>query len=122
MKRENREVPIGEVIAEREYLFHHDDGTERTAVLRIGKPTLPAWSDPTHPPFVCPFELVGFPKEERMYAAGIDAVQALVLAFRVLPSWLLITASVHRGRFSYLESSDLGLPEFVREPPENEGG
>jgi hypothetical protein len=114
MKREKREVPIGEVIAERQYLFHCEDGTERSVTLRIGKPTPPPWRDPAPPDFVCPFELVGLAKPEAMYAVGIDAVQALLLAFRVLPSWLSITASVHRGRFSYFETSDLGLPEFAR--------
>jgi len=118
-----RDVPIGEVIATREFVFHVTDGGERQVTLQIGKPVRPSWSvEETRgvapPAFVSPFQIVGLSKDERVYAVGIDAVQALVLGFRVLPSWLAITASIYRGRFFFLEEDGLGLPQFSTESME----
>jgi uncharacterized protein DUF6968 len=120
MNAPKREVPIGDVIAERSFILHHSDGSEHAATLRIGKPTPPPWTDPPPPPFVCPFELVGLSKPEGLYSVGIDGVQALVLAFRVLPSWLAVVADIDSGRFFYLGGNDLGLPAFETQPSESE--
>jgi len=107
-----KDVPLGEVIAERRYTFRRLDGSTTEVRLQIGKPR--PWTDAGD--FVCAWQLAGLDREERFYQGGIDQVQALTLVLRVLPVWLRVTAKAHGGELLWFDEPDLGLPEFSVAP------
>lgn len=49
-------------------------------------------------------------REQERYACGIDAVQALMLAMRVVHTKLMETEEYQSGALTYLDQQDLDLP------------
>lgn len=78
-----KNVPLGEIIAER-YLEAKDEaGEEREIIVRVGKPIPAPFSDPQeNDPWCCPCEIVGFADPYLDAALGEDSVQALVLGLQ----------------------------------------
>lgn len=76
-----KNVPLGEIIAER-YLEAKDEvGEEREIIVRIGKP-IPDPSPDMNGAWCCPYEIVGFANNYLDAAFGEDSVQALVLGLQ----------------------------------------
>jgi hypothetical protein len=72
---------IGQVIAERRLTLTSDDGVNSEVVVRLGTPL----RTPDHPDeYYCPFEIEGLGAIQRQYAAGVDSMQALRLAFKMI--------------------------------------
>lgn len=104
-----REVPFEETIAERKMVLRRNNGEVLDVTLQIGRP-VPFSHNPND--FACPFRLVGLSKEERMYQVGVDSAQALELVYRILPSWLQLTASIHGGKLETWGEAGHGFPEW----------
>jgi hypothetical protein len=99
---------IGEIIAERKYIIRRGSGEESDAIVNIGKPQ----SFPDSPDYYTPFQIKGFGSEKVMYCGGVDAVQSLQLAMRVIGAELqsrrnsLSDDMIWEGD----ENGDLGFP------------
>lgn len=76
-----KNVPLGEIIAER-YLEAKDEvGEEREIIVRIGK-LIPDPSPNATGAWCCPCEITGFADNYLNAALGEDSVQALVLGLQ----------------------------------------
>lgn len=95
---------IGQVIAERRLNL---DGGQ--IVVRMGLPQ--RFPDgPDH--YYCPFEIEGLGDLERRYAGGIDSMQALRLAFRMIGTILHCHRTELGDRCYWVEKGDdLGFPD-----------
>ena len=58
----------------------------------------------------CRWRIVGPDRERTLETAGIDGVQALMLALRTVNSELTETAAYQAVEITYLDQSDLDLP------------
>ena len=98
---------VGLVIAERQIL----DETGATAyVIKIGIPQ--PFSDGID--FYCPVQVLasGEPTGTISYSAGVDSVQALQLAFKLVGGALIRLNQKHEGKLRWIgdEHGDLGFP------------
>ena len=103
-------VPLGDVIVERVLEQELTDGSKSAVTVRIGKPV----KDPAYPDqdvFVCPCEIAGSGQPVKFVGGGVDSMQALLLAFRIITNYLSVLEQRH-GQLSWLESPNLGFPEF----------
>jgi hypothetical protein len=94
-------------IAVRELEAHAADGSVRPIIVRFGRPEpdpLPGGD------WRCPFQIAGTRNGGVQFAFGVDAVQALQLAF-VAVGVLLFAADGPRQRITWLDTADLGFPE-----------
>src|SRR5260221_331997 len=96
---------IGEIIAKRE--LQCSGATEPVTVL-IGKPQ--KFSDGDD--FFCPYQITGGGFNKVNHAAGIDTVQALALALRMIGADLNFSSAGKAGQLSWIggEGSNLGFP------------
>lgn len=96
---------VGTVIATRE--FHTPDG--KTVTVFIGKPE----SFPDGNDYYCPYQITGIKRDRVRYAAGIDAVQALGLVFRMIGADLYTSDEARAGTLIWEagENGDLGFPK-----------
>ena len=97
---------VGDVIATR--MLHLIGEAAKEIRVLIGKPRpFPAGRD-----FYCPYQITGLGDEKVRYAGGIDAVQALQLAMRMIACdlGLLNESSGRKLRWEGDESGDLGFP------------
>lgn len=76
-----KNVPLGEVIAERCLEAKNEVGEEREITVRIGKP-IPDPSPDATGAWCCPCEITGFADNYLSAAIGEDSVQALVLGLQ----------------------------------------
>lgn len=111
---------VGEVIAERR-LYLEGEPQRKIRVL-LGKPqTRPA---PSNEEFsLCPYQIVGIGDETVKAAGGVDAVQALQLALRMIGAELQLKYSPEcecRLRWEAGEGTDLGFPEPSEPSPGSE--
>lgn len=99
--RPTSEEPIvfGRVIAEREYRV----GREKI-LLQIGTPHRASWKTA----FYCPFRFVRSGKTELKRTFGVDAVQALMLAFDIIKV-VLETTSSQISWFAGQRPGDVGI-------------
>jgi hypothetical protein len=75
-------VELGDVVAERR--LHVAGETERVVLVRIGRPQpIDARAD-----YYCPYQIVGVGSERVKYACGVDSLQAMEEAIRILPAEL----------------------------------
>jgi len=102
---------LGQVIAIRDLEF---DG--KLVRVSIGLPR----PDPSGIDFVCPYEIAGPLTKKSFYVIGVDTVQALQLAIKVIGVELEISAEGKTGRLTWLGQSDTGLPKYI--PAEVPGG
>ena len=95
---------IGQVIAERRLTL---DGSQ--IVVRLGMPQrFP--DSPGH--YYCPFEIEGFGDMQRQFAAGIDSMQAIRLAYKMIGTILHCHRQELGDRFYWMEKGDdLGFPD-----------
>jgi len=70
---------LGEVIAERRLVARVRHGRARSVVVKFGRPVHSAVKND---PWWCPVEIIGIGKPRFFAAAGVDSVQALILALR----------------------------------------
>lgn len=78
-----KNVPLGEIIAERHLEAKDEMGEEREIVVRIGKPIPAPFPDPRESDtWCCPCEIVGFADHYLYATCGADSVQALVLGLQ----------------------------------------
>lgn len=86
------------------------DGTESPVLVRFGRP------EPDPAPggdWQCAFQIVGIGDDDVQHAFGVDAVQALHLAFQAVGA-RLFAAQSRKQTITWLGMDDLGFPE----PPE----
>lgn len=87
---------LGDVIAERRFVFRANAGWSRDVDVKLGRPvpdSMPgqAW--------VCPFQISGLDRERVMGIFGADAMQALLLAIHTIPVELAVFARKAGGKF-----------------------
>lgn len=93
---------VSQAIARRELEFRSATGTTRV-VVRVGRPRRDREPGDT---WVCPYDITGFSNPFRHWAFGIDGVQALTLAYHIIPAELDRLARKEGGGQSYF----LGAP------------
>lgn len=66
---------------------------------------------PNEEDFFCPFQVNGLRDDRVRYAGGVDALQALILALKMLSVYVETLDEVRRGEVLWLDGSDptLGL-------------
>lgn len=83
--------------------------SEAKVMVHIGKPEkYPDSSD-----YYCPFRIAGLGKERANRAGGVDAVQALLLALKMVGAELYTSKEAKDGHLKWVGSSgdgDLGFP------------
>jgi hypothetical protein len=96
-------MELGEVIATRTLDVIDTSGRPLgTMTVSIGRPR----QEPTGE-WLCPYQIgSGRP----FGALGLDAVQALELAMRVIGARLALTPEAHEGRLRWVGEMDLGFP------------
>jgi uncharacterized protein DUF6968 len=103
---------IVDPVAVRELEAQSPDGASTPVFVRFGRPE----PDPTPGgDWQCPFQIVGIGEDAVQFAFGVDAVQALQLAFVAVGARLFAAQDPQRT-ITWLGMSDLGFPE----PPEVE--
>ena len=96
---------LGEPIAERRLTIQAAAPGADSIVVRIGKPQ----RFPEDEDWFCPFEIVGQSERISHYAAGVDAVQALQLAMRMIEIDLATLNQRFSGRLRWLDETDFGF-------------
>ncbi|HTD21961.1 MAG TPA: hypothetical protein VK738_04870 [Terriglobales bacterium] len=99
---------IGAAIATRRYFVVGDRHNETKIEILVGKPQpFPNASD-----FFCPVQLKGAGINKLSYAAGVDEVQALQLALKLIGAELDILNKEYQGTLRWIgnEDGDLGFP------------
>ena len=99
-------MQIPNVIATRDLRIRTDSGLA-TVVVAIGQPEqLDDSSD-----YQCPYQIVGFGDERIRRAFGVDAIQALQLAMKMIGADLYTSAEARNGQLSWLDQiGELGFP------------
>ena len=66
---------------------------------------------PDEEDFYCPFSVNGLGDDRVRYAGGVDALQALILALKMLSVYVMTLEDVKQGDVQWLDGSDptLGL-------------
>ena len=106
--RLREQIELGTVIAERELLFQRPGEVARPVCVRIGTPV----EDTKHPGnALCPMQVSGFEKDEKMVIGGVDTLQALVLALQSAAAFVTACARERGGTLTWLGGNDLGFPE-----------
>jgi len=95
---------MGEVIAVRELEMIQDDGLEKKVNVKLEKPIQTANCE-----FRCYFHIEGMQGSWPKYAAGADAMQALLLALPMIGASLLSSNESKTGRLTWLGMNDLGF-------------
>ncbi|CAM5328912.1 hypothetical protein SAVIM338S_00884 [Streptomyces avidinii] len=98
------DVQLGEVIASRQLVADRKDGSSFPVVIRLGAPRRDC--DPTGD-WVCPCQLDGLEGSRVWMIHGIDAVQALQLAFVGLKGQLVSLAEAEGLTFTWLGESGI---------------
>jgi len=93
---------VGNVIAEREL----DTSDGRTVKVLIGQPQ----PFPEGSSYYCPIQITGIGKDMVMRAGGVDSVQALLLALKMIGARLYTSDEGRAGTLTWLERRNLGFP------------
>lgn len=99
-------MPIGDVIAERE-LEAEKDAKSCTVTVRLGRPV----KSEDAPDYRCPYQVVGIGDDVVRSASGVDSIQALELAFKMLGVELYLRYK--EFAFTWLGDPDIGFPKPV---------
>lgn len=101
-------IDVGEIIATRKLNICKEDEVVGVITINIGKPQL--FPDSTD--YFTPFQIKGIGSEKVLYAAGIDAVQSLQLAMRMIGAKLFSLRNSHLDSIFWEgdENGDLGFP------------
>lgn len=95
---------IGELIASRALNLKNNNST--TVTIEIGKPQ----SFPDGRDYYCPFQITGLRDKIISYAAGVDAVQALLLTLERIGILLKESDENRMGNLVWFGSDNLGFP------------
>lgn len=98
---------IGDVIAERELLLSKGGSGARTVIVKLGMPR----QFPDGTGYYAPFQVTGVGSEKVRYAGGIDAIQAIQLAMKMVGAY--VSALTNEGgdlRWEGGDNGDLGFP------------
>ncbi|MCE5229194.1 hypothetical protein LLG95_06310 [bacterium] len=95
---------LGEIVAEREFIFRPRQGEAKKIVLRIGRPVKGPEADG---PFWCPYQLDGLFNSEIQATAGEDSMQALCLTLEGANKLLMELAKKWNGKFEVFGSDKL---------------
>jgi hypothetical protein len=100
---------VGSILAEREYTFVRKDGAGWVVTVRVGQPI----RDPEHADsWWCPAVTVGPDGTDFLAAAGVDPLQALLLALRNMRSRLEGLAEEAGATVTWSDQpGELGLPD-----------
>ncbi len=109
------DIPLGTVIARREFEFESADGESTQVVVKIGAPVPHPEYEST---YCCPYEIDGPRKTRLRYQAGVDSMQALLLTLQIISSHFIYIEREDQGTFSYLGGTDIGLPDPPGAEPE----
>jgi len=97
---------VGQVIAIRELTSN----SGKKITVTIGIPEMfPDGGDD----YYCPYQIIGIGNERVRYAGGIDSVQSLELAFKMIGTDLYTSAEAQAGELNWAGGSkkgDLGFP------------
>jgi hypothetical protein len=96
-----------DTIAERSLSFRAADGTITEVTIRIARP-VPAPQAAAD--FICYWQALGFRDSPTKYASGVDAVQALELAFEMIGINLEAWQRDYNGTFLFYGESPHGFP------------
>lgn len=107
------EYPWTETIAERTFEFHSAEGAVEPIELTLGKPGV--MPDAPNGGWYCPYRLASAGVARESYAAGVDAVQAVLLALSKV--WAELRHFPKAGEVRWLEDPDLGLQTIAPQPP-----
>lgn len=97
---------VTDVTARRVLEFIPNVGPPRRVTIRIGRPR----RDRKHVngDWVCPFDITGISDPYKRWAFGIDGVQALSLAFHIIPAELVrLATNAGGGQFRFLGGDEL---------------
>ncbi len=99
---------IGVIIATRRYFLAGKRDNQPEIVVQIGKPQ----PFPNAVDFFCPVQLIAPSINKLSYGAGVDEVQALQLALKLIASELEILNKEYQGALRWIgnEDGDLGFP------------
>jgi|tagenome__1003787_1003787.scaffolds.fasta_scaffold14969940_1 hypothetical protein len=89
---------MGTVIAERVLTMK---GTSNKVIVKVGKPRKTANND-----FITPYKVLGVGDEKLRFAAGLDAIQSLQLAFQMIGADLYASSR----KFKWGDGKDSGFP------------
>jgi hypothetical protein len=104
---------VGEIVAVRRLFLEGQEPSSGDILVKVGKPQ----QFPDSTDYYCPYQITGVGDEKVRYAGGIDAVQAIELAFRAIGIDLYVGINREfddRLRWEGDEHGDLGFPR----PPE----
>lgn len=109
--RKTPKYRLGTIVAERELDLQVSPRKKAKVLVRIGKPKP---DGKITDDWYCPIQILGLGEERVKAAYGIDAVQALEMAFLMISADLtLYFQRLHPGKLTWLGEHRLGFP-----PPE----
>ena len=113
------EIHIGQTIAIRTLRVA---GEKKNIKVRIGRPKrFPDGED-----YFCPYQIIGMGNEKVRHAAGVDAVQALVLALERIGAELYTSDEAKAGKLAWLDDNEKNLgfpvPDTLRDLIPRSGG
>jgi hypothetical protein len=94
---------LGEVIAVRTLSFEEVGTGPETVLVKLGMPRQFSDSDD----YYVPFQITGIGSEKIKYAGGVDAIQALQLAMKMIASYLNMLNTQAGGGLKW-EGDDTG--------------
>src|SRR6266496_3681883 len=98
---------IGQAIAVRKLLLSEGDAADRTVLVTLGMPR--QFPDATG--YYAPFQVTGMGSEKVKYAGGIDAIQAIQLAMKMIGAYFSALADEGTDlSWEGGDNSDLGFP------------
>jgi hypothetical protein len=99
---------LGEVIAERRLSMTTRDGRLTTVTVKLGKPV--PFDDGTG--YYAPFQITGTGPEKIKYAGGVDAIQAVQLAMKMIGANLHALSDKESVELEWEagDKGDLGFP------------
>jgi|SRR5689334_8577840 hypothetical protein len=98
-------VHIGDEIASRTIEWTDSSGHTSEVRMRVGRPQ----PFPDSADVYCPIQVIGVGSERVMYAAGIDGIQAISLALKMLRTELDALQRELGGRLTWLNATALDL-------------
>ena len=108
--RRSGQYGVTVLAAERILVFKPARGRARRITVRLGVPRRDRKQ--VNGDWVCPYEITGFAQPRRRWAFGIDGVQALSLAFHIIPAELgRLAHQGGGGRFEFLGEDGISFAD-----------
>jgi hypothetical protein len=94
---------VGEIIATRELQV---TGSGKVIEVRLGRPEKFSDSDD----YYCRYQIMGLGRDRVFYGAGVDQMQALVLALQNIGAELYTSNEARAGQLTWFGELNLGFP------------